>query len=125
MGTNQGPPRVSLPRTDAAGAQRRDRGVRGARHLSNWTIAALVVGVGATSAVLARSTQSATSTVGSVTGTTTSHTIGTAGAPTVHSPVTLTTPSGVVIQSTSTGGASASGASTSPGGRRVVYGGDT
>lgn len=136
MGPDQPMHRIPLPASRPA-EQWRDQGLRGVRRLSNWTLAALVVGVGATSAAIARATQSARS-VTSVARTSTGTATGAAGgsvsaaargsAPSLHAPVALTTPSGVVIQ----GGAAAgvTGRATSDvgvtaTGRRVVYRGDT
>lgn len=123
MGQVQGPRRVPLPAEHRPTGEWREKGLRGVRHLSNWALAALVVGVGATTAVLARASHPATSTAGTVAGTA-SGGVTQAGAPTLHSPVTLTTPSGVVIQSGTTGGGAVAGTAT-VGGRRIVYGGDT
>lgn len=105
----------------------RDRGVRAVRHLSNWTVAAMVAGVGVASAVLARSTLPAGVPAGSTAGG------GSTGArtasPAVHGPVAVTTPSGVVTQSAGATGASATtgvtGPATAGGGRVVYYRGDT
>lgn len=132
MEPDQGPHRIPLPTEQAATGVWRDKGVRGARHLSNWTVAALVVGVGTTTAVLAHSAQSGQSantnpTAGTVSGTSPGVRTqgGAGGAPTLHSPVALTTPSGVVIQSGTTGGVAGSAGTAPAGSRRVVYGGDT
>ena len=125
--------KTSQPGRARPAEEGRDRGVRAVRHLSNWTVAAMVAGVGVTTAVLARSTLSTGAPAGSaVTG-------GSAGAggstgdrtapPAVHGPVAVTTPSGVVIQSAGTTGASATtavaGPATAGGGRVVYYRGDT
>jgi hypothetical protein len=129
MTPDRGPHTTALPHDGGTGSARRDRGVRGVRHLTNWTLAALVVGVGATSAVLARSTQP-TSTVGTaITGTATASGRTGAGAhvtsPSLQSPVAVTTPSGIVIQSATTRGTAAGRAPVAAGSRPALYGGDT
>ena len=130
MGPELGPHKIPLPKEAPTSKDQRDRGVRGVRHLSNWTLAALVVGVGATSAALARSTQPATSTSGIVSSTAGASAPTTAGAaqpgsPTLHAPVTMTTPSGVVIQSPTTASVAGTGSTPAGGGRRVITRGDT
>jgi len=138
MESEQGSHKVSLPRDPRTAGQWREAGLRSVRRLSNWTVAALVVGVGGTTAVLAKWAQPTASTTAATTATGSAASAGTpsgsaaqGGAPSLHAPVTLTTPSGVVIQSAATGGAvggtagAAGGGSATPGARRVVYGGDT
>jgi hypothetical protein len=74
----------------------RDSGLRRIRRLSNWSLAALVVGVGATTGVLARTVPAATTGATAVTnsGNVTS-TIGAQQAPSVSTPVATTSASGV------------------------------
>ncbi len=139
MGPDQPMHRIPLPASRPA-EQWRDQGLRGVRRLSNWTLAALVVGVGATSAAIARATQSTQSarSVTSVARTSTGTATGAAGgsvsaaargsAPSLHAPVALTTPSGVVIQGGAAAGVTGratSGVGVTATGRRVVYRGDT
>lgn len=76
----------------------RESGLRGVRRLSNWSLAALVVGVGATTAALGRtipaSTPSAT-TVTTPASAAAPSAAGTRSAPTVTSPVAISSGSAV------------------------------
>ncbi len=90
--------------------RRRDGGIRRLRHVSNWTLAALLVGVGASSASLARAlpaTSAAPAVAPASGGTIGAATPGVAspGAPSVTTPVA--TSSGSTV-------AAASGGSTTP-----------
>ena len=131
--------KTSQPGRARPAEEGRDRGVRAVRHLSNWTVAAMVAGVGVTTAVLARSTPPTGAPAGNaLTGgsTVTGGSTGAGGiagawtaSPVVHRPVAVTTPSGVVIQSAGATGASATkgvaGPETAGRGRVVYYRGDT
>ena len=78
----------------------RSDGLRKIRHLSNWSLAALVVGVGATTGALAAATQSKTVGTAAVTttaGTTTSATGAIRSGPALGSPVATTSASGVTV----------------------------
>ena len=95
----------------------RESGLQRLRRLSNWSLAALVVGVGATTAALARTipaTTSSTVAVATPRSTTTSSTTGNQSSPKVTSPVATLSASGV---SASTAGASSVGTSSSSAGR--------
>ncbi|HVA07354.1 MAG TPA: hypothetical protein VNG12_11500 [Acidimicrobiales bacterium] len=90
----------------------RDNGFQNIRRMSHWSLAALVVGVGATTGALAASTHSkavgtaaVTTSIGSPTST-----LSTAqGGPTVGSPVATTSASGVTISTSASQGGSPSG----------------
>ena len=79
-----------LPRPDAPdppddpaarhGYQARDRGVRRARRVSNWTAAALIAGVAATTGYFAHASQPAAPAAGATTGPATTGAAGTATA---------------------------------------------
>ena len=89
----------------------RDNGFQNIRRMSNWSLAALVVGVGATTGALAASTHSkavgtaaVTTSIGSPTST-----VSTAqGGPTVGSPVATTSASGVTVSTSASQGGSPS-----------------
>ena len=100
----------------------RDSGLRRIRRLSNWSFAALVVGVGATAGALARTVPAATAGTTAVTnsGQVTSTAGGVAQqAPSVHTPVATTSASGVT---TSVSGASGVTASAGGNGRSLAGG---
>jgi hypothetical protein len=100
----------------------RDNGFQNIRRMSNWSLAALVVGVGATTGALAASTHSkavgtaaVTTSIGSPTST-----ISTAqGAPNVATPVATTSASGVTVSTSASRGGSPSVTSS---GRLTVAG---
>ncbi len=88
----------------------RDSGLRRIRRLSNWSFAALVVGVGATAGALARTVPAATA--GTTTVTNAGHVTSTVGGvaqqpPSVHAPVAMTSASGVTRSVSGTSGATA------------------
>jgi hypothetical protein len=89
----------------------RNNGFRNIRRMSNWSLAALVVGVGATTGALAASTHSkavGTAAVTTTIGSPTSAVGTTQGGPTVGSPVVTTSASGVTVSSASHQGGSPS-----------------
>ena len=91
-------PRPNLESSRQTAMSVRDSGLRRIRRMSNWSVAALVVGVGATTGALARSVLPATAGTTAVTnpGTVTSTVGGVAQqAPSVHTPVATTSASGV------------------------------
>ena len=96
------------PALDGQAEQSRKVGIRQVRRMSNWTAAALIVGTGATTIVLAQHAfpvgTTATSSVSSTTGTTglvtTGTTQGTRGPQVSHS-VATTSASGVTVTTTS------------------------
>jgi hypothetical protein len=98
-------PRPNLESSRQTATSVRDSGLRRIRRMSNWSLAALVVGVGATTGALARTVPSATAGTTAVTnsGTVTSMVGGAQQAPSVHTPVATTSASGVT---TSVSGAS-------------------
>ena len=78
----------------------RSDGLRKIRRMSNWSLAALVVGVGATTGALAAATQSKTVGTAAVTttaGATTSATGAAQSGPSLRSPVATTSASGVTV----------------------------
>ena len=78
----------------------RNDGLRKIRRMSNWSLAALVVGIGATTGALAAATQSKTVGTAAVTttaGATTSATGAVQSGPTLGSPVATTSASGVTV----------------------------
>ena len=107
------PGRSSGPEKLAAGSPTpetiRNDGLRKIRRASNWSLAALVVGMGATTGALAAATQSkavGTATVTTTAGATTSATGTVQSGPTLGSPVATTSPSGVTVSAaTHQGGA--------------------
>ena len=74
----------------------RNDGLRNIRRMSNWSLAALVVGIGATTGALAAATQAKTVGTAAVT-TTTSATGAVQSGPTLGSPVATTSASGVTV----------------------------
>ena len=93
----------------------RDNGLRKIRRMSNWSLAALVVGIGATTGALAAATQSkavGTAAVTSTAGTPTSAAGAVQGGPTVGSPVATTSASGVTISAAAQQGGSPSPANS-------------
>ncbi len=102
-------------------AQTRARGenLRRVRHVSNWSLAALVVGVGAASAAIAyaapgRSNSGVTTVNGTTVGTTTTGKT-TGSGPTVCKPVAVTSGSQVVtVNSCSTPGSTGTGSTPLP-----------
>lgn len=96
-----GPPRADDPPADQPPAVGRD-GIRHARRMSNWTLAALIAGTGAATVALAHHAFPSTASTASTAGTsgtaavpgqaTTAHG---AGAPQVAHSVSSTSPSGV------------------------------
>ena len=90
-GTGRRPPVPETIRSD---------GLRNLRRMSNWSLAALVVGIGATTGALAAATQSKTVGTAAVTttaGATTSATGAVQSGPTLGSPVATTSASGVTV----------------------------
>ncbi len=112
MDQNHGQPdrRTRLPGYEPSTNRRpvgvsRESGLKRVRRLSNWTLAALMIGVGATTAGLARTIPTGT------TGTVTARHAGSGGSssvtgpqssPAVNSPVATTSASGVVTSNTGT-----------------------
>ncbi len=94
----------------------RNDGFRKIRRMSNWSLAGLVVGMGATTGALAAATHSkavgTAAVTTTVTGTPTSATGAVQGGPTLASPVATTSPSGVTVSTAAAGGGSATHAST-------------
>jgi hypothetical protein len=92
----------------------RSDGLRKIRRMSNWSLAALVVGIGATTGALAAATHSkavGTAAVTTPVGTPTSSAAGAVqGGPTLASPVATTSASGVTISATAHQGGSPSAA---------------
>ena len=92
--------RVELGRRPPAPETIRNDGLRKIRRMSNWSLAALVVGIGATTGALAAATQSKTVGTAAVTttaGATTSATGAVQSGPTLGSPVATTSASGVTV----------------------------
>jgi hypothetical protein len=102
-----GIPRSNLESSREAARSVRDSGLRRIRRWSNWSLAALVVGVGATAGALARTVPAATAGTTAVTnaGTVTSS-VGGVGqqAPSVTTPVATTSASGVTTSVPGTSG---------------------
>ena len=93
----------------------RNDGLRNIRRMSNWSLAALVVGIGATTGALAAATHSktvGTSAVTTTIGTPTSAAGAAQGGPTVGSPVVTTSASGVTVSAAPHQGGSPSPASS-------------
>ena len=101
--TGRRPPTAQAIRSD---------GLRNIRRMSNWLLAALVVGIGATTGALAAATHSkavGTAAVTTPVGTPTSSTASAVqGGPTLASPVATTSASGVTISPTAHQGGSPS-----------------
>jgi hypothetical protein len=98
----------------AAEATRND-GLRNIRRMSNWSLAALVVGIGATTGALATATHSksvGTTAVTTAIGTPTSGAGAVPGGPTVGSPVATTSASGVTVSAAGQQGGSPNPASS-------------
>ena len=112
MDQNYGQPdrRTRLPGYEPATNERpvgvpRESGLKRVRRLSNWTLAALMIGVGATTAGLARTIPTGTTstvTAGHTGSGGLSSVTGHQSAPAVNSPVATTSASGVVIANTGT-----------------------
>jgi len=94
------PGSVAASNPSRAGSPR-ESGLRRVRRMSNWTLAALLVGVGATTAGLARTIPTTTSSTvaASASGSATSA-VGGQSSPRVTNPVATTSASGVVAPST-------------------------
>ncbi len=75
----------------------RDGGLRKLRHLSNWTLAAAIVGVGATSAALAHAIPAPTAVTAPARANGTTAASGVGNAPNVSNPVATTSASGVTV----------------------------
>ncbi len=93
----------------------RNDGLRKIRRMSNWSLAALVVGIGATTGALAAATQSKTVGTAAVTttiGTPTSAAGAVQGGPTLGSPVATTSASGVTVSAAAQQGGSPSPANS-------------
>ncbi len=101
--TGRRPPTAETIRSD---------GLRNIRRMSNWSLAALVVGIGATTGALAAATHSkavGTAAVTAPVGTPTSSAAGAVqGGPTLASPVATTSASGVTVSATAYQGGSPS-----------------
>lgn len=98
-----------------AAKQIRNDGLRNIRRMSNWSLAALVVGIGATTGALATATHSksvGTTAVTTTIGTPTSAAGAVQGGPTVGSPVATTSASGVTVSAAAQQGGSPSPASS-------------
>jgi hypothetical protein len=87
-------------RSGDAAASRRD-GIRHARRMSNWTLAALITGTGAATVALVHQAAPTAVSPASTARTTTGQQAGsTAGGPTVSHPVATTTGSGATVTTT-------------------------
>ena len=89
----------------------RNDGLRKIRRMSNWSLATLVVGIGATTGALAAATQSkavGTAAVTTTAGTPTSAAGVVQGGPTLGSPVATTSASGVTVSAAAHQGGSPS-----------------
>jgi hypothetical protein len=115
-------PRSNLESSRQTAMSVRDSGLRRIRRMSNCSLAALVVGVGATTGALARTVPSATVGTTAVTnaGTVTSTVGGVVQqAPSIHTPVATTSASGVT---TSVSGASGVTVPAEGNGRSIASG---
>ena len=100
----------------------RNDGLRKIRRTSNWSLAVVVVGIGATTGALAAATQSktvGTSAVTTTAGATTSATGSVQSGPTLGSPVATTSASGVTVSAAAQQGGAPSAVSS---GRVVATG---
>ena len=103
----------------------RNDGLRKIRRMSNWSLATLVVGIGATTGALAAATQSKavrTAAVTTTAGTPTSAAGVVQGGPTLGSPVATTSASGVTVSAAAHQGGSPSPANS---GRVAAGSGDS
>ena len=98
--------------TSPAAATARNDGFRKIRRMSNWSLAALVVGMGATTGALAAATHSKAVGTAAVTtpvaGAASAATGAVHSGPTLGGPVATTSPSGVTVSAAAAHGGSAS-----------------
>ena len=116
-------PGAVVPPSPGGPAPAREGGLRRVRRLSNWSVAALVVGVGATTGILARSVPPATTGAVAVAPSGTTGTPSASGgqsAPSVAGPVATTSASGVTVGASAPASAPAPGPQSSASGRMVA-----
>jgi hypothetical protein len=121
------PGRVPLPRFDNSSSVQqaaiaRDGGIRRLRRVSNWTAAALIAGVAATSGYFAHANPvaPATSAITATAPTGTGTLLGTTHKPSVSSPVATSGGSGVTVGTSGSAGGGGGGTSGSVGGGGTV-----
>lgn len=115
-------PGRALPTGGTPPAGAREHGLRQLRHLSNWTLAALVAGVGVTTALLEQAATRTATAPPATAPATTARPAATGTAPHVSTPVATTTASGVVVPAASSGAAGRAPVNTSG---HAAWGGDS